>query len=62
MRIADESLAPAFYFALRNTLVGADLEQCMRLAYGTPRHRVVSLKGELFECSGKTNIFMAYCE
>ncbi|XP_026476860.1 structural maintenance of chromosomes protein 4-like isoform X2 [Ctenocephalides felis] len=52
VRIADESLAPAFYFALRNTLVGADLEQCMRLAYGTPRHRVVSLKGELFECSG----------
>ena len=44
---------PAFYLAMRNTLVATDLEQATRLAYGTgTRYRVVTLQGQLIEASG----------
>ena len=33
IRIQDDSLRPAFFFALRNTLVAQDLEQATRIAY-----------------------------
>ena len=34
VRIQDDRLRPAFFFALRNTLVAQDLEQASRIAYG----------------------------
>lgn len=44
---------PAFYLAMRNTLVAKDLEQATRLAYGAgQRFRVVTLQGQLIEASG----------
>jgi structural maintenance of chromosome 4 len=44
--------APAFYSVLRNTLVANDLDQANRIAYGSPRFRVVTLNGELIDTSG----------
>uniref|UniRef100_A0A1I8P3Q0 Structural maintenance of chromosomes protein n=1 Tax=Stomoxys calcitrans TaxID=35570 RepID=A0A1I8P3Q0_STOCA len=52
VRVDDERVLPAFYFALGNTLVAPDLEQGTRIAYGPKRFRVVTLKGELIETSG----------
>ena len=53
---AEPRLKAAFYFALRNTLVAADLEQATRISYakGTPGHykRIVTLDGQLVEASG----------
>jgi structural maintenance of chromosome 4 len=44
---------PAFYMAMRDTLVADDLEQATRLAYGSgKRWRVVTLEGQLIEASG----------
>ena len=44
---------PAFYMAMRDTLVAKDLEQATRLAYGSgKRFRVVTLQGQLIEASG----------
>ena len=44
---------PAFYMAMRDTLVAKDLEQATRLAYGSgKRFRVVTLEGQLIEASG----------
>eukprot|EP01051_Picozoa_sp_SAG22_P002353 SAG22_NODE_103_length_20175_cov_15.280833_17_plen_262_part_00 len=44
---------PAFYLAMRDTLVAKDLEQATRLAYGSgKRFRVVTLQGQLIEASG----------
>ncbi|KOB66221.1 Structural maintenance of chromosomes protein, partial [Operophtera brumata] len=37
---------PAFYYALRDTLVASDLDQASRIAYGATRYRVVTLKGD----------------
>ena len=34
VRVQDDKLRPAFFFALRNTLVAQDLEQASRIAYG----------------------------
>ena len=34
VRIQDEKLRPAFFFALRNVLIAQDLEQATRIAYG----------------------------
>ena len=34
VRVREGKLRPAFYFALRNTLVAQDLEQASRIAYG----------------------------
>lgn len=52
MRVEDERILPAFYFALRNTLVANDLEQGTRIAYGAKRFRVVTLNGDVIETSG----------
>ncbi|XP_075152440.1 structural maintenance of chromosomes 4-like protein gluon [Haematobia irritans] len=52
VRVDDERVLPAFYFALRNTLVSTDLEQGTRIAYGAKRFRVVTLNGDLIETSG----------
>ena len=52
VRVKDECFLPAFYFALRDTLVANDLEQATRIAYGKTRYRVVTLAGQLIETSG----------
>ncbi|KAK8749380.1 hypothetical protein OTU49_015814 [Cherax quadricarinatus] len=52
VRMNDDRVKTAFYYALRDTLVAADLDQASRIAYGRVRHRVVTLKGELIEPSG----------
>jgi len=48
----DENLRMAFYFVLRDTLVCRDIDTATNIAYGTVRHRVVTLKGELIDTSG----------
>lgn len=53
IRVEDERVLPAFYHALHDTLVANDLEQATRIAYGATRYRVVTLKGEMIEISGK---------
>jgi structural maintenance of chromosome 4 len=52
IQVKEEKFLTAFYYSLRNTLVANDLEQATRIAYGTPRYRVVTLKGEVIEMSG----------
>ncbi|XP_069672465.1 structural maintenance of chromosomes protein 4 [Periplaneta americana] len=52
IRVEDERVRPAFYFALRDTLVANELEQATRIAYGRQRYRVVTLDGQLIELSG----------
>ncbi|XP_065161270.1 structural maintenance of chromosomes protein 4 [Atheta coriaria] len=52
IRTPDARFRPAFYYALRDTLVANDLDQGSRIAYGEQRFRVVTLKGELIEISG----------
>ncbi|GLV32117.1 gluon [Carabus blaptoides fortunei] len=52
IRIEDERVRPAFYYALRDTLVANEINQASRIAYGARRFRVVTLKGELIETSG----------
>lgn len=46
VRCKDERLRVAFFYALRNTVVAADLEQASRIAYGADKRwrRVVTLK------------------
>lgn len=53
IQVADDRVRPAFYYAIRDTLVANDLDQASRIAYGRVRHRVVTLKGELIETYGK---------
>ncbi|KFM82568.1 Structural maintenance of chromosomes protein 4, partial [Stegodyphus mimosarum] len=51
--VKDKDVLPAFYFALRNTLVAKDLEQATRVGLqSSTRYRVVTLKGELIDLSG----------
>ncbi|XP_055736380.1 structural maintenance of chromosomes protein 4 isoform X3 [Salvelinus fontinalis] len=53
VRVQDESLKPAFYFALRDTLVAKDLEQATRLAFQKDkRWRVVTIQGQIIEMAG----------
>ncbi|CAG2178080.1 unnamed protein product, partial [Oppiella nova] len=55
IRVNDERVRVAFYYGLRNTLLAKDIEQAHRISSpkGThERHRVVTLKGELYETSG----------
>eukprot|EP00899_Mesostigma_viride_P022586 jgi/Mesvir1/3511/Mv11989-RA.2 len=54
IQVPDERLLPAFYFALKDTVVAAELDQASRIAYGRdPRFkRVVTLDGQLIETSG----------
>lgn len=48
----EDRYANAFYYGVQNTLVGKDLEQANRLAYGAKRFRVVTLDGQLIDISG----------
>lgn len=51
--VRDESILPAFYFALRDTLVANNLDQATRIGLqGRTRYRVVTLQGELIDVSG----------
>ncbi|XP_076002158.1 structural maintenance of chromosomes protein 4 isoform X2 [Genypterus blacodes] len=53
VRVNDESVRPAFYFALRDTLVAQDMEQATRMAFQKDRRwRVVTLKGQIIEMAG----------
>ncbi|KAI8743640.1 structural maintenance of chromosomes protein 4 [Biomphalaria glabrata] len=52
IQVKDEIVKTCFYFALRDTLVAADINQATRIAYGKQRYRVVTLKGELIEMTG----------
>ena len=51
---SDPALLPAFYMALRDTLVAKDLDAAVAMAYqgGKPMWRVVTLEGNLIETSG----------
>lgn len=54
VRVKDESVRPAFYFALRDTLVAQDMEQATRIAFQKDRRwRVVTLKGQIIEMAGR---------
>jgi Chromosome segregation ATPases len=53
IRVEDERVRPAFYYALRDTLVANDLDQATRIAYGQQRFRMVTLEGQLIELAGK---------
>ena len=44
--------APAFYMAMRDTLVADNLENAERIAYSGKRWRVVTLGGQLIDVSG----------
>jgi structural maintenance of chromosome 4 len=54
VRARDEPARLAFYFAMRDTLVAADLEQAARIAYSGDRRwrRVVTTAGEMINESG----------
>ncbi|XP_060690834.1 LOW QUALITY PROTEIN: structural maintenance of chromosomes protein 4 [Hemiscyllium ocellatum] len=53
VKINDEAIRPAFYFALRDTLVAKDLEQATRVAFQKDkRWRVVTMEGQIIEQSG----------
>uniref|UniRef100_A0A673BI80 Structural maintenance of chromosomes protein n=1 Tax=Sphaeramia orbicularis TaxID=375764 RepID=A0A673BI80_9TELE len=53
VRVKDDSVRPAFYFALRDTLIAHDMEQATRLAFQKDkRWRVVTLKGQIIEMAG----------
>lgn len=52
VRVQDEDVRTAFYYALRDTLVANDLEQASRIAYGAQRYRVVTIGGDLIETTG----------
>ena len=56
VQVKDESVLPAFYHALRDTLVAKDLDQATRIAYGKTRYRVVTLEGQLIDQSGNTSL------
>eukprot|EP01132_Coremiostelium_polycephalum_P004814 gene4814-6000_t len=52
IKMKNKEHATAFYYAMRDTLVANDLEIASRIAYGSQRYRVVTLKGELIDMSG----------
>ncbi|XP_059803139.1 structural maintenance of chromosomes protein 4 [Hypanus sabinus] len=53
VKISNEAVRPAFYFALRDTLVAKDLEQASRVAFQKDkRWRVVTMQGQIIEQSG----------
>ncbi|KAK0528142.1 Structural maintenance of chromosomes protein 4 [Tilletia horrida] len=52
IKVKDERISAAFYFALRDTLVAPDLPTANRIAYGAKRWRVVTLDGQLIDKSG----------
>ncbi|KAJ8708705.1 hypothetical protein PYW08_010087 [Mythimna loreyi] len=52
VNVKDQRVLPAFYYALRDTLVAKDLDQASRIAYGHTRYRVVTLNGDVIEIAG----------
>eukprot|EP00727_Mastigamoeba_balamuthi_P004554 m51a1_g14097 putative structural maintenance of chromosomes protein 4 (1237) ;mRNA; f:82387-87578 len=52
IKLKNEKFRPAFYHALRNTLVAPNLDAASAIAYGRERHRVVTLQGEVIDTSG----------
>uniref|UniRef100_A0A0N5AHP7 Structural maintenance of chromosomes protein n=1 Tax=Syphacia muris TaxID=451379 RepID=A0A0N5AHP7_9BILA len=51
--VTDPKVLPAFYYALRETLVANDIATATRVGLGgAKRYRVVTLKGEVVEASG----------
>ncbi|CAL8353506.1 unnamed protein product [Lota lota] len=53
VRVNDDAVRPAFYFALRDTLVARDMEQATRMAFQRDkRWRVVTLQGQIIEMAG----------
>uniref|UniRef100_A0A8B9QD51 Structural maintenance of chromosomes protein n=1 Tax=Apteryx owenii TaxID=8824 RepID=A0A8B9QD51_APTOW len=53
VKVKDENIRQAFYFALRDTLVANNLEQATRVAFQKDkRWRVVTLQGQIIEQSG----------
>ncbi|VDN42681.1 unnamed protein product, partial [Gongylonema pulchrum] len=53
IRVTDPAVLPAFYFALRDTLIVDDITTATRIGIGgRQRYRVVTLKGEVVETSG----------
>ena len=52
IKIQNKKLIPAFYFAFRDTLVCDDIKTAQLVGYGSTRHRIVTLIGELIEVSG----------
>ncbi|XP_006163111.1 structural maintenance of chromosomes protein 4 [Tupaia chinensis] len=53
VKVKDEEIRQAFYFALQNTLVADNLDQATRVAYQKDRRwRVVTLQGQIIEQSG----------
>uniref|UniRef100_A0A3Q3BNK9 Structural maintenance of chromosomes protein n=1 Tax=Kryptolebias marmoratus TaxID=37003 RepID=A0A3Q3BNK9_KRYMA len=53
VQVNDEKVRPAFYFALRDSLVARDMEQATRMAFQKDRRwRVVTLKGQIIEMAG----------
>uniref|UniRef100_A0A8C3A0F2 Structural maintenance of chromosomes protein n=1 Tax=Cyclopterus lumpus TaxID=8103 RepID=A0A8C3A0F2_CYCLU len=61
VRVKDESVRPAFYFALRDTLVAQDMEQATRMAFQKDkRWRVVTLKGQIIEMAGEWPTFFRH--
>ena len=57
VKVNNPDIRPAFYFALRDTLVAKDLDQAMRIAYGKTCYRVVTLAGQLIEMSGESHVY-----
>lgn len=61
VKVKDESIRPAFYFALRDTLVAKDLEQATKVAFQKEkRWRVVTLQGQIIEQAGTTLLIGFY--
>lgn len=59
VRVNDDSVRPAFYFALRDTLVAKDMEQATRMAFQKDkRWRVVTMQGQIIEMAGGWTIFL----
>ncbi|KFU88168.1 Structural maintenance of chromosomes protein 4 [Chaetura pelagica] len=53
VKVEDEKVRLAFYFALRDTLVASNLEEATRVAFQKEkRWRVVTLRGQIIEQSG----------
>ncbi|NWI50483.1 SMC4 protein, partial [Calyptomena viridis] len=53
VKVEDEKVRLAFYFALRDTLVAKNLEEATRVAFQKDkRWRVVTLQGQIIEMSG----------
>uniref|UniRef100_A0A6I8SGS9 Structural maintenance of chromosomes protein n=2 Tax=Xenopus tropicalis TaxID=8364 RepID=A0A6I8SGS9_XENTR len=53
VKVKDEKIRPAFYFALRDTLVANNLDQATKVAFQKDkRWRVVTLQGQIIEQSG----------